>query len=278
MAAQRIDFLFQNSDGYGWSERYYYLPGGLTVPNLSVLTLLNLRLGVLSNDSMCTFIRMASGYTRSPFLFEGNYPASGSADGNAGETSGPDFVALVLRLQAQPAGVGRVFLRGVPEAEYLGDQYIPSVPYAAAMNNFTAQLSSGALWGVRTSTQNTPIVPNPVSNLFPLSPRGYAFTSATAIAGLSIGSFIRMHQASIFGYDGLKKITSIAGAGPVIYHVGGAAPQAADTGATNPFVTVPVYQTPVIQTATPERISRRSSGRFFGQRRGRRSTTLPLRQ
>lgn len=278
MPTQKIDLLFSNVDGYGWTESYYYGPGGLTVPNISLLTLITLRAALLSSDSQINFIRLANIYTRSPFLYDAAYPAAGAVLGNSGETSGPDFVALVLRLQGIPFGVGRLFLRGVPENEYTGDQLLPTVPYQAALNDFTAFLSSGSVWCLNTSSQNTVITTYPVTSLLPLSPRGYQFTSTTALPGVSVGKLIRMHQAIIIGFNGLKKVTKIVGSGPVIYSVGGAKPQAQDDGSNNPFVTVPVYQTPVINIATPEGISRRNAGRFFRQRRGRRSTTLSLRQ
>lgn len=278
MANQRLDLLFQSVDGYGWSESYYYAPGNLTAPNLNVLNLINFRLLILANDAQLTYIRLASGYSRSPYLFEGAYPASGSADGNSGATSGPDFVSLSIRLQASPAGVGRIFMRGIPEENYTGDQYLPTVPYAAAVNDFSAYLAGGSLWAVRSSTSNVPIPRYAAASLLPLSPRGYTFTVTDMIAGLGVGSYIRMHQAQIVGYNGLKKVTKALGDGPYIYYVGGAAPQVADPGTNSPYITVPNYQYPLISTALPERISRRNSGRFFGQRRGRRSTTLSLRQ
>jgi hypothetical protein len=87
-----------------------------------------------------------------------------------------------------------------------------------------------------------------------------------------------MHQAIVIGYERVKTVTAVAGAGPVIYSVGGAAPTDVDPGTNNPYITIPAYQYVGIGSAIPERMTRRSPGRFFGQRRGRRSTTLSLRR
>lgn len=277
MANQRVDLLFQSESGYGWTESYYYIPGGLTLPTADITTLVADRAGLLANDCFINYIRIASGWTRSPYLFDAGYPIQAPVTGSGGGPSGVDFVALVLRLQGVAPGVGRLFMRGVPEAQYEGDAYTPSPFYASAMQDFTNDLKATGKWAIRTSTTNAVVDRFPVTTLTPLSPRGYQFSSITNLA-LVAGNKIRMHQAVEIGYNGLKQVTGVGGVGPFIYAVGGAAPTAADSGANNPYITIPAYQYVGIGSAIPERITRRSPGRFFGQRRGRRSTTLSLRR
>jgi len=277
MSVQRVDLLFQAASGYGWSESYYYYPGGLTTPNVKVLQLVADRRAILSQDCSINYIRIASGYIRSPYLYDAAYPATGSLVGTGGLDSGVDFVALLLRLQGTIPGVGRLFLRGIPEAEYSGDVYSPSEFYLDAMQQFTSDLMDGSSWAIYTSASTMALERYSVSALTPLSPRGYTFQSQIDLV-LEVGNKIRMHQAIEVGYNGIKKIVNQSGTGPFTYSVGGAAPTAADSGTNHPFITIPAFQHTLIKTATPERISRRNTGRFFGQRRGRRSTVLALRR
>jgi hypothetical protein len=273
--AQKINFLFSAESGYGWSETYYWLGTALVALNAAVNNLLFARAAILSTDAQIDYVRLASPYSRSPILLDAQ--ASGSIVGTGGSTSGPDFVSLVMRLQGNAGGIGRLFLRGVPEDQYTGDQLTFAPFYGAALTDFLQELTQTGNWGVQTSTVQAPRIRYNATALTPLSPRGYSFL-LQASPSWTVGQFIRMHQAVNVGYNGLKQAVSISGAGPYTINVGGAAPNAADSGANNPYITVINYTYPIITGATFERISRRSPGRFFGQRRGRRSTTLPLRR
>jgi hypothetical protein len=274
--AQRIDFLFSNSGGYGWSESYWNTVSPLTPPYTAINLILAARAYILATDCQINYVRIQSAYSRSPLLLDAEFPNPGPVFGAATGASGPDFVALVLRVSGALQGVGRIFLRGVPEAEYVADGFNFSPTYLGALNNFTNMLISGGIWGIRTSSIIGARPRLAASALTPVSPRGYSFVAQTNV--VSPGSVIVMHQATTVGYNGRKQVVGITGAGPYTVTVGGAQPQAPDSGMNNPYYTTVAYSYPLITNAVYERISRRSPGRFFGQRRGRRSTTLPLRR
>jgi hypothetical protein len=277
-SAQRIDLLFSSGSGYGWSESYWYLQTPLTAPNPPLPNLIAARASILGTDCAINFIRLATGYTRSPLLFDAAYPGFGAVGGTGGGTSGPDFVALVLRLQASPAGIGRLFLRGVPESQYVGDTISFDAGYYSNMVNFQNQLTFNDNWGVRTFTTNQPVVRYNATALLPVSPRGYSFTATTVPVGFGIGTTIVMHQCVSIGYNGRKKVVGFIAGSPNLITVGGVSPQQNEPGTNNPYFTVPPLNFNVQTSSNPERISRRAPGRFFGERRGRRSTILPLRR
>jgi hypothetical protein len=275
---QRINFLFSSDSGYGWSETYWYLGSPLSTITPEVTNLLNARAAILGTDCSINYVRMSTGYYRSPLLFDANGTGFGVIDGAGGGTTGPDFVALVMRLQGNPAGIGRIFLRGIPESYYEGDTINLLPPAFDAVQNFGNALLTDFTWGVRTTTVNTPSIRYNAATMAPSSPRGYSFSAPLIPPGLAVGSTITMHQCINVGYNGRKIITNMVGSAPTLITVGGASPQAVEPGTNNPYFTFPPINFNPIMGFNPERISRRAPGRFFGERRGRRSTTLPLRR
>jgi hypothetical protein len=275
--AQRVDLLFSGESGYGWSESYWWknviplssYPGALQ-------TLIQARVALLANDCELNYVRLNTLYTRSPILIDGAGPNGGALPGGTAAASGPDFVAITLRLTGAVGGIGRLFLRGVPEVNYLGDTLQFNTFYVGAVQDFSDVLTSSGNWGIRTSAVSTPRPRLPASGLIPVAPRGYSFLAQTSV--VAMGDSIVMHNATVIGYNGRKQVVSITGTGPYIVTVGGASPQASDPGTNNPYYTTILYTYPSIASTTVERVTRRSAGRFFGQRRGRRSTTLPLRR
>jgi hypothetical protein len=274
-SAQRVDLLFSNTEGYGWSESYWNIGTVMTGYNAALQNLVLNRADILADNAQIEYIRLQNSYSRSPILL--NAQAAGPTPGTAGD-EGPDFVSAVIRTTGMFGGIGRIFLRGIPQAQYDGDDFNFDPGYSTAMTTFLNGLVGAAIWAIRTATVQAMRPRYAISNLSPLAPRGYTFTMTTS-PPFTAGQFIRVHQAVEVGYNGLKQVVAVLGSSsPYSVQVGGVAPGAPDTGTENPYITLINYTYSQITAAIPERITRRSPGRFFGQRRGRRSTTIPLRR
>jgi hypothetical protein len=273
---QKVTFLLSDSAGYGWSMSFWYLPGGLTGPNTDTQNLLNGINSILSVDCAIDFMRISSNLIRAPFLVDVN-PTGGDTGLFAGNSSA-DFVAVKLRLTGVAGGVGRIFLRGIPQSMFQGDAFTPTPAWTNNFNDFVASLIDSGVWGIQTNAFSGPLQKYAASTLLPMSPRGYSFVLAAGPSSLPVGSQIRMHNGTVVGYNGLKKVTNSPTFPPGLVTVGGASPQAGDPGTNSPYITIITYTYPAIGFYTLEGVTHRPAGRFFGQRRGRRSTTLPLRR
>jgi hypothetical protein len=276
MPAQRVTFLFSDQAGYGWTVSLWYLPGGLTGLNSDVTALIQAFNNIMASDIALEYVRISSGLVRAPYFV--NVNPTGAPTGTGTGTSAADFVALKLRLTGVAGGIGRIFVRGISSDQYDGDNFVPTPDFFLAYGAFQATLIQGGKWGIQTNAFSGTATRYPVTNMGGLLPRGYSFQIPTNPIPLVVGSLIRMHNAVIIGYNGLKKVTAITGTGPYVVSVGGASPQAAEPGTNSPYFTLITYTYPAIGFTTEEGVTRRNSGRFFGQRRGRRSTVLPLRQ
>ena len=220
ISAQSIQLLFGSDLGYGWSETYWNIGSPKNSIDAQMTALINGRASILTNGAAINYVRMQTTFSRSPLLL--NPSPSGTVTGQAG-AEGPDFVCIDLRLTGVFGGIGRFFLRGIPQAEYDGDQINFDPAYNAAFQTYLDALVNPGVFAIKTSTVTAPRPMYPAQALTPLQPRGYSFTTATN-PGLVVGSTIRMHQAQTVGYNGVKQVTSVSGAAPALIFVGGAAP------------------------------------------------------
>lgn len=274
--AQKIDFLFFSNSGYGWTESYYYIPGGATGLDFNITQLRDARLGILASDCSLQYLRFATDYIRAPLLRRPNNNNDAPMQGQANGNSGPDFVAVVERLGGNPGGIGRIFVRGVPESQYIEDQTQFDAVYGDLWRSWEFTLRNNGVWGIRTSVKTTKPIKYPITNLLPRLPRGYTF-QYTNLPLPTVGNWLRVQGETVFGYNGLKQVTALDQLNTTVT-VGGAAPQQGGSVGSSPTVYYVTYNYNPIISTVPERVTRRSAGKFFGQRRGRRSTSLSLRR
>ena len=276
--AYKVTFFFQDSGGYGWSENYY---NNGTVLNVATdaHSLADRRINILPEDASLNYIRHQtntyrdvgfSAYNPNPGQPNGLFPGNGLVD----------FTSLKTRYEAS-VGTGRIFLRTVPVQEVTEESFTPSPIFLTLLNAYldalVAPTLSGANWCVKTSLRGAG--PPTRINVFspaPYLPRGFTFSAPTGqITGLPV---IRMHGCRVTGYNGLKQVTAVVVGAPLdTITVGGASPPVAEPLTSNPYVTLEAYAYNPIIYAIVEGVTRRSPGNFFGRRRGRRQSTLPLR-
>jgi hypothetical protein len=269
----QVIFFFQDSTGYGWSERFWYnsTTADPAFTN-NLLALANARVAILTNTCFLTHIRVQSNLRRAPYVIK---LAAGGLPGGETPPTAPSEVALLFITQAAtPSPLkNRAFLRGIPERVVGGDNYGPDSTFLANLAFFTTVLQNG-LWNIVSTIQSLPPAPIPIAALHGTVPRGYSFTAAVSSFGL--GATVRVTGTKVPGYAGLKQVVGVDTTG-TIYTVGGSAPPVADTGIA-PKATLINYSTAVIFQSFVERLSRRSAGRPFGLSRGRKGTLYSLRQ
>lgn len=274
--ASQIVLDLQDGAGYGWSERYWFnWAGQISQLNQYMTSFLGVRNAVLANDCQTVRIRVSQGSYRNPIVIDGNGSSSGAPTGTAPGPATADFTRLIIRWSSSNA-IGRTFLGGVPAAYIVGDEFIPTATYLKNLTNFFAFLSGGG-WYLQSTTGGVKPTPLPVTGLAPTSPRGYVFTLPNGT--LAIGNTIRMHQALVIGYNGSKTVTGITLTGTTqLVAVGGAAPADVETDGTATFITIENPSQYAITGGIFEQVTHRPAGRPFGARRGRRSSTVPLRR
>lgn len=263
-------FFFRSADGYGWSERYFYA-GTTTDPAFSsnINALASARVQLLTTSGRLTHIRVASPTLRNPFIFA---LAAGGTPGSYAPPTAPAEVALLFRMNAGITGYNRIFLRGIPDEIVSGDSYAPTPTWNGVMNSFIATLSN-SFWNCQ-GTLGSPTVRFPILNLNPNLPRGYSFDVTPRV--LVQGNVIRMHGASVPGYNGIKRVVAV-GPSATLVQVGGAAPAVADPTTLAYYTQIMDFDA-VITSAFPENLTRRAAGRPFGLSRGRRPTLYSLRR
>lgn len=274
MASLQVAMFFEDADGYGWSERFWY--GGDTSPaNIvtNVTDMANARAAMLTTSSSITRVRVASSIKRNPQII--TFGGSNSIPGTYPIPTAPSEVALLVSLQNPAVGYNRAFLRGLPREVVQADSYVPTEPFLTVFNAW-ALIMVGGNWNI-VGTLGGSDTQYPISLLMPSAPRGYTFTCAAppTMPPLAIGSIIRVHNTKIPGFSGLKTIVNIIGSNS--FKVGGASPPVEDTG-TAPYFTVPGAFDSPLSTVSPGKLTRRGAGRPFGLIRGRRQTLYSLRQ
>lgn len=270
----KVVLFFRSASGYGWTETLYYIGSPSNVLT-TLAPLASRRKDILAQDCALDHARISTAFARDPY-YENLNPAGGF-NGNAPVESTADFEALLINLDSQAGGYGRIFLRGVPDLMVTGDNFTPTTDYLAKLNIWMTMLESPTVWAVQSSLTPGPKVRYPITLLTPNSPRGYTFQSS-ALTVIQ-GQVLRVHNATITGYNGEKTVVMtelIPGA--TKYTVGGAKPAVENPLGDNVYVTLVNYNYLGITRVRPERITRRSAGRPFGQRRGRQASTIPLRQ
>lgn len=273
MASKKLTLFFKDTSGFGWSENFYY-SGPMADPTLTanIDEIVTKRAGILTSDCKITHARLASSTKRFPTIFS----LSGGTGTPGGETppTAVSEASLLCRFSSVALGYNRPFLRGIPQRVISGDNYAPDATFTMNLNTLFAALQDGD-WNVVGTLGGAPDR-FAVTNIVPLSPRGYGFTLPAGSPLVPVvGQLLRMHNCKVPGYNGLKRVTAVIGG--VNINVGGAAPPVADPS-TSAYVTVPGSFDNLISTCAPEGISRRAPGRPFGLSVGRRRTLYSGRQ
>jgi hypothetical protein len=271
--AQKVLLFFSDDQGYGWSETYYYI-GTASPPIADVLNLAAARSGMMALGVTLDYARTTSTIKRNPYLESIGYSGPPNTTSAA-----PDFAALLVKLQNPTLGYGRHFLRGIPQANVAEDIFFNTPLFNAGLQAWITTISGG-LWGIR-STLNMAGPKTSIFNLAPNGIRGYTFFIPAAQV-YTVGQTVTVHGCKVIGYNGTKTVVNaIATTLPSvgwIYTVGGAAPAANEVLTTTPYAQLQTAAYGAIGTVVVERITHRPPGRFFGQRRGRRASLVPLRQ
>jgi hypothetical protein len=273
---QKVVLTFSDTNGYGWTETYYYL-GSSTPPIGDVNNLAYQRNQFLVQDASINYARITSSVKRNPYIIDLN-PFSSSVGALPGPAA-PDFAALLVRLIATGTGYGRHFLRGLPEANVSEDSYVATPAFNSNLLAWS-NLLQGGLWGIR-STLNGAGPRVATAPPFPAGNKGYNFFVAGAQV-FSVNDVIVMHGCKVIGYNGTKTVVAVNPAtvpsAGFLYTVGGAAPPIGEGSNSSPYATKVNVTYGQINQVVIERITHRPPGRIFGSRRGRRNSLVPLRQ
>ena len=273
MPSVQVTLAFASSAGFGWSETYHYngTVSGLPLP-VSIIALMTARMNLCTTEIACTHIRVQSSVKRNPFIFLPN-----NGNGFLGIWNGPtqqSDVALLVRGNAGVTGFNRIFLRGLPEAMFASQTYTPTPAFNTDMTAFSNVWVGSGLWNAVGTLGSSP-ARFPTSPPQGLTPRGYTFTAPTAT--LAVGDKVRMHAASIPGYNGLKQVVAISPLVPPVYTVGGAGPPVQEPSLATYITKITPFDA-VLTSFLVEGVTRRAAGRPFGQSRGRQATTYSLRR
>lgn len=274
MASKMVVMFFENVDGYGWSERFWY-SGDDTQPalNTNISDMANARAAMLTTNCVIKRVRVASGLKRNPFII--TFMGTTSIPGTYDIPTAPSEVALLVLFQNMGVGYNRTFLRGIPREIIGADSYIPNPTFDAAINPWLT-IMQGGNWNIVGTLGGAP-THYVLSALTPTPPRGYSFVCLSPPPGgaFAVGNTIRVHNTRIPGYKGLKVITDVTGT--TVFTVGGASPPVPESG-SSPYATLPsAFDAPIL-SAFVEKLTRRGAGRPFGLTPGRRQTLYSLRQ
>jgi hypothetical protein len=274
--SHKVTLIMNGPDKYSWSESFYYNgPVDTTTLDTNVAALITGRAAILTSN--CTIIRArcATTFYRNPHIIIPNNGAG--APGNEMPPTAEQEVALLYLIQGNPNGYSRPFLKGIPSRIINGDSYAPDAAWNANLTTFVNTLLNG-LWNVVGVNSTMTPLQYPMAVLSGTPPRGYTFTYTVPVGGASlvVGQIIRVAGTNVPGYAGLKRVVKIGGAGGLVT-VGGAAPPV-DDEATSPYFTTQSALDNPIQSAQPDSITTRKSGRPFGLTRGRRATLYSLRR
>lgn len=267
-----LTLFFKASDGYGWSERYWYRPA-LGVPDIAdATTLINYRAAMLTSNVTITHCRVGTTIKRLVVIFPINF-GLGQVGTLPPPTASPD-VAILFVFQAAGVGYNRMFIRGFDRESTSQETYNPSDAFREAALQWATYLKNSGLWYV-VGTLGSPTVHIPAQGLAPTAPRGFLFESAL-FSGV-VGDVVRFHGAQIPGYNGLKTIVDFQAGPPAIWTAGGAAPPVSDNSTHIYLTTIVDFDTP-ITSVFPDKVTKRGVGRPFGLVRGRARTLYALRQ
>jgi hypothetical protein len=271
----KVVLMFSDKGGYGWSETHWYNgPTDTTSVFNNVTALVNARLTILPKDVALLRARITGPLSRDPQIID--FTEVGIPNGQYPVNSIPDWVAIQVRIDNPAVGYNRIFMRTVPSDCVTEDSYTPASGFSLAFNNnFRNYLVANNIWQIRSKLAN-PTTYSPIANLTPVIPKGMQFTGPVGIA--AVGDTIRIKGARLPFYNGIKVVTQVLALTPTVYYCGGATPPVADPTPSSPQAGKLIYSFAQIATITDEDITRRAPGRFFGQRRGRRATYIPLRQ
>jgi len=271
----KMQLFFNSLEGYGWSETYHWGP---TVDPLAftptVITLVGKRCAWLTKDCQMVRLRLGTAFKRDPIIYDTD--AYTTSVGAINDTQNNSDNALMVRGECPGVGYNRNFCRGVPDSFVSGDEFLPDAIWTNAFNAWIAYVLTPGFFQIVASVDN-PQTPVAVASLVPSSPKGIQM-SITQVGPSPLTGQVRITGASVFGYNGIKTITSgptgtLAGA----YLLGGAKPQAPNSVSDRIFATPVVPRQGDVKQYFFERFTTRKAGRPFGLRRGRARTVLSQR-
>lgn len=276
MAAGRTTIFFSSSEGYGWTENYWF-NGSQTGDALTnyMISIAHKRALFLTSDSQLERIRVQGTHKRDPLIFDfENDPACiGQLAASVNNSSN----AVLTRIESTDVGYNRNLIRGIPDADINQNVFEPDPNWLAGWNIWKTEIRDSGNWAVVANVDN-PQPPKIPATLDQGSPRGIKVTMNGGDT-LPFPGKVRVSGSSVFGYNGVKNVVlGPVQLGPNLYMLGGARPQ----GPINTGDTITI--TPLIPLEGPptdmfyERFTSRNPGRFFGQRRGRRVSVIPLRR
>lgn len=187
--------------------------------------------------------------------------------------------ALLLRFTSNELDPGRIFLHGFPKLQFSGEDYTPTPNFKTKVQAFIALLANGnylyqSLMNPHTIDQRIPI-----TSITPQTPRGCRIVPGETIS-LTPGDVIQIggEGARILGLNGRKVVVSVAPGG-ASFVIGGAEPvgNPADLAAGCYFYTCQ-FKYLAMNQGSVHALTTHKVGRPFGERPGRRSSTIPLRQ
>lgn len=273
MSTQLV-FFFKDQYGYGWSEKLYTNQ----TPTLGVLptwltTLINQRCMFLSSASVLTHVRIGSGVKRLPYVYTLN-----NGQGVTGSETVPQAAseqALMITYFGSGGGYNRIFHRGLPQRVCVGDTFVPDSTFSANILPFLNTVKGSGFYNVQ-GTIGSPSTQYGVSSATPQLPRGYLVVLKTGAPTLTVGQQVRMHSYKVPEYNGIKTVMQVLTT-PNEYVMGGVAPPSPETGSAA-YMTILTALDNVIGAYEIENLTRRAAGRPFGLSRGRRPTSVSLRQ
>jgi hypothetical protein len=267
----KLLLAMRHKDGQGWTEGYNYASVLGTVDPADVQNLANLRAAMLTTDCTITHARVGTSVKRLVQVVPLN-GGTGVKGGIAPPTA-PIEAAIMFVLQAVGQGYNRIFVRGFDSASVDGDTFTPSAAFNSAGGLWENFLLTSGLFNVVGFLGSSP-TQLPLTQLTPLSPRGFAASSPGAIG--PAGTIVTVHRAKVPGYNGRKTITVAPTGTGTTFQFGGAAPAVSDAS-TGVYCTVNTKFDVSVTAVNFEKVTSRKPGRPFGLSRGRAETLYTLR-
>lgn len=273
----QITAFFRDDDGQGWSEKYF------TSVNMTptqadgfAAAFVPARMAMATTRVFMNHIRIGSAVGRAPFAY---FPTiGGGALGALGVASLPSDMGLLMQLISVNRYYNKVFLRGIPQACVEQEDRVAFAPFDNAAVAFRSFLLGTGFIVIRT-VLGTAAPPVQVVSVAAGSPKGIRLIQLATTPALTIGQTIRLHGASIPGYNGPKTVVQ----GPIdvptgkLYLLGGANPISDPPTADQIYYTVPTVSMPALSDVQFEHVTERKTGRPFGEPRGRARTLFSLR-
>jgi len=275
VAYHRCSIFFTSSEDYGWTEDYWYT-GALTslAIDTAVQELAAARAFLLSAD--CRMVRARTETSNKRFVNITNLSQISSYQGQIAGTVNDPNDAVIVEFTNDLVGFNRIFMRGLPDALVVANNFQPDTAWIFNFQAYEAILLAGN-WGVHSVLGN----PQPTFNAKSATrgfPKGINL-QVPAGSPINLGQQIRIAGSSIYGYNGVKNVVQSLGVvgGNDAWLLGGAQPPA-DSSVSDVIRVTPLLPAEGLITGVAYlQYTQRKAGRPFGLRRGRARTQLSLR-